>query len=371
MRKYLFAAVLLLLNSGVQAIACETPYVTRKGDTLGGIAERYYGSIFHHDLIRKANLDLIGEDPTNLSPNQVLTLPCGGSAEAPLNFSVLIYPKQLFALKQVADPQILDIRDPRQYTAGFIPEASLIPYTDFRGSEENPGRPASNEALSTVIGEAGLRLDQPIVIIHSKGGPFDSGRGAYVYWVLKSLGARQVALMSGGFKAWELEGYPVAEEARSLPAYRADLTLASTWWSDRREIEGVVSGKMSGTLLDARPSSIFLKRNGSGSPLATTLPNAQNAPATQAFRTLSSAGNDEMALLSSLKGQEVDWQADRVISFCDTGELAALNWFYASELTGIENVKLYPESTRGWLHGGNELAPAPLKEIFDDLFIKD
>ena len=39
---------------------------------------------------------------------------------------------------------------------------------------------------------------------------------------------------------------------------------------------------------------------------------------------------------------------ERLVSFCNTGVWAATNWFVLSEVAGIEDVKLYPESIVGW-----------------------
>ena len=47
------------------------------------------------------------------------------------------------------------------------------------------------------------------------------------------------------------------------------------------------------------------------------------------------------------------------MSFCNTGHWAATNWFALSELAGIENVKLYPESLVGWSHAGLPMANTP------------
>ena len=45
----------------------------------------------------------------------------------------------------------------------------------------------------------------------------------------------------------------------------------------------------------------------------------------------------------------VEAGTDRPIaSFCNTGHWAATNWFALSEVAGIPNVKLYPESMVGW-----------------------
>ena len=93
-------------------------------------------------------------------------------------------------------------------------------------------------------------------------------------------------------------------------------------------------------------------------PLASTLPLAQSRPATAIHKSIRS-GDTHLAgvlsVLEQLKGANVNWENETVVSFCDTGELGALNWFYASEVSGIRNVKLYPESARGWKASGRPL----------------
>jgi Rhodanese-related sulfurtransferase len=50
---------------------------------------------------------------------------------------------------------------------------------------------------------------------------------------------------------------------------------------------------------------------------------------------------------------------DALVSFCNTGHWAATNWFALSELAGIENVRLYPESMVGWSNAGGVMANVP------------
>ena len=58
-----------------------------------------------------------------------------------------------------------------------------------------------------------------------------------------------------------------------------------------------------------------------------------------------------------------------LISFCNTGHWAATNWFALSELAGIDNVRLYPESMVGWSHAGHEMAnvPGPLRRVWQQI----
>jgi thiosulfate/3-mercaptopyruvate sulfurtransferase len=47
------------------------------------------------------------------------------------------------------------------------------------------------------------------------------------------------------------------------------------------------------------------------------------------------------------------------VSFCNTGHWAATDWFALSELAGIENVKLYPDSMVAYSKTDNEMANTP------------
>ncbi|MEL7140101.1 MAG: rhodanese-like domain-containing protein, partial [Pseudomonadota bacterium] len=52
--------------------------------------------------------------------------------------------------------------------------------------------------------------------------------------------------------------------------------------------------------------------------------------------------------------REAGWTPGKtVVSFCNTGHWAASNWFALSEVAGIEDVRLYPESMVGWHQAGS------------------
>lgn len=47
----------------------------------------------------------------------------------------------------------------------------------------------------------------------------------------------------------------------------------------------------------------------------------------------------------------------------------ATNWFALSELAGIDNVKLYPESMAGWSNAGYDMAnvPGPVRSLWNQV----
>ena len=51
--------------------------------------------------------------------------------------------------------------------------------------------------------------------------------------------------------------------------------------------------------------------------------------------------------------------AREVVTFCNTGHWAATEWFALSELAGLPDVKLYPESMVGYAQSGHRLENTP------------
>ena len=75
-------------------------------------------------------------------------------------------------------------------------------------------------------------------------------------------------------------------------------------------------------------------------------------------------GGDEPArikpeLIRQLAAENGFGQGDSLVSFCNTGHWAATNWFALSEVAGIEDVRMYPESVVGWSNAGYEMANVP------------
>lgn len=372
------ATLLFLLGSGAAAQTCDNTYEVRAGDTLSLIAGAVYGDILAWERLHQANLDTIGPDPARIEIGMQLFIECdepvtAESEEIKDEVEALQYvsvtptdipwniqpdPTELAGLLAVHGTQVIDIRSTKAQAGGVIPGALSMPFTEWRGPKANPGQPADNAKLSALIGGAGLRLDQPIVIVHAKGDAFDTGRGAYVYWLLKSAGAQQIALLDGGHKAWVEAGLPLADIPALQRPYEVQIELADTWMATTDDVQQIINGEADGILIDARPESIWNKHDKSGLPVASTLSGASNIPVPVSHSLMRDTNNDPLSLLLRLKDQGVNWQNEPVIHFCNTGELAALNWFHASEVSGITNVKLYPDSSHGWKAKGGELTVA-------------
>lgn len=360
--RILILSASVLVGLATSAAACVDMYVVKHGDTLSEIARKELGSVFGYNEIYKLNQDVIGENPHRISIGMELQLPCVSGDEIAIDWSVMPDPASLPSLMRQTRIQIVDIRSAKAVEGGVIPGSIWIPYKDWRGPKDNPGAPPSVETLSRVLGDAGLRVDQPIVIIHNKPTAMDTGRAAYVYWLLKSVGADQLAILRGGYAGWTRAGlYTFAGPLKQSP-YTAELELSWDWRADSLDIYGIATDQVDGHLLDARPHNVFSRLNKLGEALETTLPGARNAPVTALMTTLSGEidvkdGVDDV--LAYFEANNAYPSRGPIVSFCTSGELGALNWFYASELAGMNNVRLYPESVKGWAHDGGKLVAGP------------
>ncbi|SFP77801.1 sulfurtransferase [Tranquillimonas alkanivorans] len=274
-------------------------------------------------------------------------------------FGPLITPEALNAAQTEADPLIIDIRAADDaYAQGHIEGAVNAPYGLFRGPAENPGQLVPEDELSRILSDLGVTADRPTVVVHQGSDETDFGAAARVYWTLKSSGVSELAILNGGVNAWTEAGYDLSTDAATPEATEFDVTFSDQWLATSEDVQAVVNGEDEALLLDARPESFW---NGEQShPAAAkpgTLPQSEYFEHAGWFSSGPAIVDADAA--RELAQEQGFTDADQLISFCNTGHWAATNWFALSELAGLENVKLYPESMVGWSNAGYEMANVP------------
>jgi thiosulfate/3-mercaptopyruvate sulfurtransferase len=283
------------------------------------------------------------------------TLPATASTA---DFGPLISADALVAAEAEVKPLILDIRGD-VVDDGRIPGAISVGYADFRGPKENPGQLRTEEELTTLLRRLGIEADRPVVIVYQGRNETDFGAAARVYWTLKSSGVRALAILNGGMNAWTADAdRPVVDTAATPIPSTISVTFDTTWLATRDEVLGIVEGDSPVRLIDARPESFH--KGEQAHPAAArpgTLPQSE-------YFTHSGWFTGGPAIIDAQAAQRLAATngfkpGDALISFCNTGHWAATNWFALSELAGIENVKLYPESLVGWSHAGLPMANTP------------
>jgi thiosulfate/3-mercaptopyruvate sulfurtransferase len=287
-----------------------------------------------------------------------LTLTTAAQAE---EWRKLLSPAELAALLDSAEPpRVLDIRAAtgrESFAIGHVPGAVNAPYAAFRGPKENPGQVVGDAALTEVLRGAGVTREQPVVIVHNGHDDTDFGAAARVYWTLKSAGVEKLAILNGGHMAWASAGLPVSTQPVEVEPSTIEATISAQWLATRDDVKAAEGGS-GAVLVDARPEEFFkgLKKHDAAREPGTLF-GALNwvhdtwfAPTTPIV-----TASDEMLARARALAEKAD--GEDIVSFCNTGHWAATNWFALSELAGVENVKLYPESTVGWSNAGLPLSP--------------
>jgi thiosulfate/3-mercaptopyruvate sulfurtransferase len=272
--------------------------------------------------------------------------------------------------------RIVDIRDGRDasgqtpYALGHLPGAVHAPYSQWRGPQDNPGRPLDAAALTALIQRLGIERDTDVVIVHAGRDATDFGAAARVYWTLKTAGLSRLSILNGGIGAWRAAGRPLVTHSEPVrpSAYVAqvDTRLIATR-------EQVARAQAAGTvkLVDARPKAFFEGETRHAAARAPgTIAGASHLDSAAWF----AAGRGvllaqaELRRVAAANGLEPGSAADSV-AFCNTGHWAATNWFVMSEMLGERNVSLYAESIVDWSRAGLPMANVPgrLRQLLIDL----
>lgn len=351
----LSTSALALVTATSIAAACETSYQVSEDDTLSTIARQELGTVFAFGRIFEANGVSISQMSEVLPLGSHVSVPC--PEYGALNMDTMPTASSLAFLMQAGPVQVLDIRDATEAEAGAIEGARSSPYVGWTTAEDVAAFVPTNKELSVVISEAGLDLGEPLVIVHGGGESEDLGKAARVYWLLKSAGAEDLAILRGGFDSWAAADLPVAAVV-APEKRRVQVNTTRRWRADTLDVIGIATTQTAGTLLDVRPHELFSQISYNGKAISTTLPRAQHGP----VETLMAANSGEMTIENAvgetvkfLEKNEMLEDGAQVVVFDDNGELSALHWFLTSELAGLKNMRILPDTAAAWAKRGGML----------------
>ena len=273
--------------------------------------------------------------------------------------NTLIEPGELARLSTTTDIRIFDLRhDLAQHDAGWkayqrsrIPGAIFLDMekdlagvrTSTNGRHPLPERSAFHELMS----QAGVGADTQVVAYDDQGGAM----AARLWWMLRWLGFANVAVLNGGWQAWQAAGLPVDDapiEQRVLPGAAVKplalgQPLAGTV-SSRDVVENL--DKPSFLVLDARAQARYLGEVEPLDPVAGHIPGALNRPY---VKNLDAGGRFKSAETLSKEFACVmgDTPAAEVVHQCGSGITACHN-LLAMEYAGLSGSRLYPGSWSEW-----------------------
>lgn len=244
--------------------------------------------------------------------------------------------------------KVLEIRsDDNDYLTQHIPRSVHLSYQEFRGPETNPGELPELSKLAKALGSRGIQADDAVVIVHDGVTTTDFGAAARVYWTLKSVGFESLAILNGGFRAYQKDGFELVTGETEVSPVNPMLIFNPAWYADTAEVAKQVAGDDSVKLLDARLDDFYAGTAWHDAAARPGILPGADQFAFEAFFDMNTPllkHSDEIDLIVTANGLN----QPGMISYCNTGHWAATNWFVLSEVAGVDGVRLYPESMVEW-----------------------
>ena len=246
--------------------------------------------------------------------------------------------------------------DTTAYDAGHIPGAVKI---NWKTELQDPVVRdfVDKGAFEKLLSGKGISNDDTVVLYGGNNNWF----AAYAYWYFKLYGHRDVKLLDGGRKKWELDNRPLSTDEVNRPAtsYTAEHDQDTTIRAFRQEVIEAIGVK---NLVDVRAPDEF-----SGKILAPAhlpqevaqrpghIPSALNVPWSKAANEDGTFKSDDE--LRALYGAAELDDSKATIAYCRIGERSSHTWFVLHELLGHSDVKNYDGS---WTEYGS-LVGAPIE----------
>jgi thiosulfate/3-mercaptopyruvate sulfurtransferase len=264
-----------------------------------------------------------------------------------------------WAQEHIGQPGIVFVEvdeDTSAYDKGHIEGAVKL---DWKSDLQDPLRRdfVSREQFEKLLSERGIANDDTVVLYGGNNNWF----AAYAYWYFKLYGHRDVKLLDGGRKKWELDSRPLSDDAVSRPATQYKASEQDT--SIRAFRDEVVNAIGNKNLVDVRSPDEFagklvapahLPQEGAQRP--GHIPTALNVPWSKAANEDGTFKSDE-ELAKLYEEQGLDTAKD-TIAYCRIGERSSHTWFVLRELLGHQNVKNYDGS---WTEYGS-LVGVPIEK---------
>jgi thiosulfate/3-mercaptopyruvate sulfurtransferase len=233
--------------------------------------------------------------------------------------------------------------DTTAYDKGHIRNAIKL---DWKQDLQDPVRRdfVDRHGFEQLLSERGISNDDTVVLYGGNNNWF----AAYAYWYFRLYGHRNVKLLDGGRKKWELESREIVTAVPQRP--RTSYQASEQDSSLRAMRDEVVDSIGKRNLVDVRSPDEFTGKLLAPAHLpqeqaqrAGHIPTAKNVPWSKAANDDGTFKSDD-ALRALYEGEAgLDFGKD-TIAYCRIGERSAHTWFVLHELLGQPHVKNYDGS---------------------------
>jgi thiosulfate/3-mercaptopyruvate sulfurtransferase len=208
-----------------------------------------------------------------------------------------------------------------------IPGSIAIPYTEFLNGTDV----RSESEIDEILGNAGISGNDSLVIygecMPCGGGPAPAD---FVYWIMKSMGHKNVKVLDGMVRDWASSGNPTSDETAVLPARIYTSNINSNFTAD---YDHVMSGKSQ--IVDARSIQEFGN---------SSIPGAVNIPYEGVISNNKLKDESQLERVFSILNKD-----QPVVVYTNTGLKASVVWFaltmlgYDASLYSYENYLINEE----------------------------
>ena len=281
-----------------------------------------------------------------------------------MNLHTLIDAQALAELIRHDDVLVVDCRvdltdralGPRVYAQGHVPRAVHANLETDLSDLSKPGlgrHPLPDDsAFSGVLARWGWTPQIRVVAYDAANGALAAAR---LWWMLRLVGAREAAVLDGGWPAWQAADLPV----ETLAPLRTSTTVEVQF--DPLQVvytDALQSMQKNVLLLDARAAPRFRGEVEPIDPVAGHVPGARNRPFSDNLRSDGRFKTPEQlrAEFAALLGR---YKPADVVHMCGSGVTACHN-LLAMEHAGLTGSRVYAPSWSGWIaHGSRPVATDP------------
>ncbi|WP_020568397.1 sulfurtransferase [Neolewinella persica] len=235
------------------------------------------------------------------------------------------------------------------YLAGHLPGAYYLHLDRDLSGEIIPGKtgrhPLPDMAdFARRISTYGLKPTTQVICYDDKGG----GIAARLWWMLRALDHEAVAVLDGGFQAWEAAGKPLetGERAPAFPEVSAASHLASKpifRTCDRAQVDNMRKNPAQ-RLIDSRTAPRYRGEEEPIDPVAGHISGAINLPWPENLHDGKFKSREKL----KIRFAELVDEADQNVFYCGSGVTACHNILAYTYAFG-EMPGLYPGSWSEWL----------------------
>ena len=269
-----------------------------------------------------------------------------------MKFNTLIGASELNGLLGCEDVLVVDCRfdlaDPprgrRDYDAAHVPGAVYAnldrDLSDLTRTGLGRHPLPEPDAFGRVLGHWGWTPQTQVVAYDDAAGALAAAR---LWWLLRLVGHRDVAVLDGGIGAWRDAGLPLVSEQVGRFGTRVDAPF------DAQQIvstDELLAKRQSIFLLDARAAPRFRGEVEPIDPVAGHIPGAHNRPFSEnlqagRFKPAEVLRSEFSQLLGAASPQSV-------VHMCGSGVTACHN-VLAMEHAGLAGSRVYAPSWSGWI----------------------